>query len=115
MKKIILIKWINNLNDFNYIKDLDNVYIDWGLYLAYNKLKEFNYNKSINWSLFLPFNNLTEFNYNKNINWSLGLYGNNLKEFNYNKHINWYLFLYHNNLKIKKEDLKCKVKGSIYL
>ena len=54
MKKIILIKWINNLEDFNYIKDLDNVYINWYLDLRNNQLKEFNYDKEINWYLGKP-------------------------------------------------------------
>jgi len=115
MRKIILINWVCGINDFNYIKDLDNVYIDWGLYLAYNNLTEFNYNKSINWSLYLHNNNLKEFNYNKPINWGLNLAYNNLTEFNYNKYINWFLDLENNNLNITKKDLKCKVKYNIFL
>ena len=95
MRKIILINWISNINDFNYIKELDSVYIN-------SYLSLFN-------------NNLTEFNYNKPINWFLDLSNNNLTEFNYNKYINWFLDLENNNLNITKKDLKCKVKYNIFL
>ena len=115
MKKIILINWVGGIKDFNYIKDLDSVYINWSLYLSYNNLKEFNYNKPINWGLYLYNNYLKEFNYNHPTNWSLYLGNNNLTEFNYNKPINWFLDLENNNLNITKQDLKCKVKKHIYL
>jgi len=28
---IVLIKWVSNLDDFNYIKELKDVYINWDL------------------------------------------------------------------------------------